>query len=278
VAVVARDWVGRGFAADQGAHTDVQIDVGPDGHARVVEADIYLNFELFTFRVGETGTGLDLVAVLLHEGLHAWGSLLHPCEEGGAAGAPACESLPDARLSALYPIYADGAGRVLGADDRAGLCAVYGDCVPSCPVGASCVEGACLPDACVDPGCTSCIEDCGGERCAAGACAAGVCAAVGAAAGFCVPEGSAGAPCEGASACMSGLCLTSTRVGRHCTTACVGDAECGADQSCTAVDGRRVCAPRTSGSTCSAGRGGSSLPAALAAVGLAWLSRRRRSS
>lgn len=275
VSVVSRDWLGRGFSADQGAHTDVQIEVGADGHARIVEADIYLNFDLYTFQTAETGEGLDLIAVALHEGLHLAG-LLHPCELE-ASSAPLCDASPEARLSALYPIYALGAGRSLGDDDEAGLCALYGDCVPSCPMGASCVDGACLPDPCVDPGCTACEDECGGERCAAGGCGAGVCATVGAAAGYCVPEGSVGAPCEGASDCMSGLCLTSTRVGRHCTAACSTDAECGADQACASVDGQRVCAPRPAASSCAVGRS-SSMLGVLAAVSLVWLSRRRRRS
>jgi len=254
--VVGRDWEARGFPADQGAFTDVQIEVDAEGRARIVEADIYLNFDLYEFAplpdTGGMSGVLDLETVVLHEALHAFGGLLHPCEIDGAGGAPDCAAVTDAMASAIYPLYQDTPPG-LSADDQAGLCSVYGDCSPTCPVGSSCLRGLCEPDACVEPECGVCSEDCGAPRCSADTeCTEGTCGVVGAVTGFCVPQGSPGAGCGAATDCASGLCLTSARAGRYCTFTCDDDAPCGADQYCASVDGRSVCAPRPPTGGCSA--------------------------
>jgi hypothetical protein len=249
ISVVSHGWVGMGLRADQAAYSDIEIEIGDDGYARIVEADIYLNFDLFAFGTDDPAL-LDLQTVLLHEGLHAWGALAHNCEFGAALGAPDCATLVGATASAVYPIYQDGAGRTLGADDQAGLCAVYGACVPDCPMGSACVDGLCEPVACEAPACSVCEADCGGGACDLdGTCSSGTCAIVGAAEGYCLPIGSIGTACGAASDCGSGLCLTSTRVGRYCTYECATDEVCGAGQYCAEVDGRTVCAP-TTGATC----------------------------
>ncbi|MBZ0119974.1 MAG: hypothetical protein K8H88_23500 [Sandaracinaceae bacterium] len=250
-------WQARGLPLEQAALADVQIERYGQG-IRIVEVDVYLDASR-PYAL-ETGEGqLDLQTVLTHEvGGHGQG-LLHPCELGGASGAPDCAASADHASSALYPAYSpDGSGRSLGADDVEGICALYrtpSSCAESCARGLVCSAGRCVDPTCGEP---SCLRE--PPMCAAdGTCSEGACAVAGYDEGYCVAPGSHGAACAQGEDCASGLCLTSARVGSYCTVECRGDAECAGMQRCTALEGRRVCAPLT-GTGCSASSSAAGAP------------------
>ena len=219
---VPSGWTAMGFSPERAATTDVQLVVDADGVARIVEADIYLNTEMFSF--SEDGTDdLDLGAVLIHELGHALG-LLHVCEDI-PEGAPLCLDVEAETPSVMHPDYGRGTGRALGGDDVAGVCSLY--------ASATCPGSGCAAE---------CFED---EDCTAGVCARG-----GVNDGRCVLLGDRGAGCGRGEDCASGLCVTSASSGSYCTSSCPefeSEGVCGEQESCQSIAGRSVCAPRPAG-------------------------------
>jgi hypothetical protein len=263
------DWSARALGPSRGATTDLQLRVRDDGHAEIVEADIYLNLEEFEFDLNAAGTSLDLQAVLTHEGAHSLGGL-HVCEHGEVAGVPSCESTASFRESVLYPDYLGESARLLASDDVSLLCDLYPPssrpCTESCAAGFECRAGACVST--VPPSCSSDSD-----------CSDGVCAAYGEDVGRCVTAGVTGARCMTGNDCASRVCLTESAIGTpYCTTRCATAAECAPGDRCAVVEGTSVCAPPPR-ATCSIGQRNSPrpglptlLPLVLAAFGL----RRRR--
>lgn len=263
------DWSARALGPSRGATTDLQLRVRDDGHAEIVEADIYLNLEEFEFALNAAGTSLDLQAVLTHEGAHSLGGL-HVCEHGEVAGVPSCESTTSFRESVLYPDYLGESARLLAPDDVSLICDLYPPssrpCTESCAAGFECRAGACVSTS--PPSCSS-DSDCPG----------GVCSVYGEDVGTCVTAGVTGARCTTGNDCTSRVCLTESAIGApYCTTRCATEAECAPGDRCAVVAGTSVCAPPPR-STCSIGHRSSStpglitlMPFVLAALGL----RRRR--
>lgn len=288
IEIVTSGWVARGFQAGRGASTDVQLRVldGPAGRqAEIAEADLYLNFDEFTFgRPGSDRSDLDLDGVLVHEVGHMAIGLLHPCETV-AGVAPACESTPEARLSTMYPEYLGESQRMLGADDLSAVCALYPaeGCPSSCAIGFRCEAGACLP--CTADDCST--SECRGPECdpepntlcsAEMPCLAGVCARFGVGMGTCVRAGALGADCTVPTQCDSRLCVVRvapTTGDGYCSTRCMADGECsGPSQFCSADN---VCEPRPGGPSCSVGHGRGPRPlAGLMIAVFLWVVRRRR--
>jgi len=149
------NWNERGFDPQAAGATDMQY-LKDGGSWVIAEADVYLNGEFKWTASGERTPGLrDVRAVVTHELGHVLG-LLHPCEPGGAAGAPDCATSPDDANACMYPIYSFGQSQ-LSTDDVEGLCFLYPG--PRCtaascpeellPMGATCRSG----DACRDGFC-----------------------------------------------------------------------------------------------------------------------------
>ena len=264
IEIVRAGWASRGFPAGRGATTDVQLriaDVAAGQEAEIVEADIYINFEDFSFGMaGAMSSDLDLQGVLTHEIGHQAIGLQHPCEEGSA---PDCSVVPEARMSTMYPTYLGASQRALGDDDTAGVCQLYPSmgCPMSCDIERLCgSSGTCVE--CSNPDCRS---ECVGPTCAPESgiacsdrlpCTQGVCAGFSDGVGTCAASGSIGTPCAEGGQCDSRLCIRRTNpapaIG-YCTSRCVTNAECVGAQTC-GTDG--VCRPIPRGTgSCSFMRG-----------------------
>lgn len=246
IALVPSGWEARGFPAGRAGTTDLLIEHDGAGGVWIVEADVYLNVESFTFVDGTPAAGeLDLRRVLLHEQLHQLG-LEHPCEIDGARGAPDCATDPVFTESALFPDYLAGPGFALSADDQAGLCALYAMppvCEPACGVGEVCLASICVPCG-ADAGCGPPLA-CDAGSCAAGCtsdamCSDRACAIAGPDARSCVARGSFGTACADGDACRSNLCFRSGGAG-FCTETCFDDISCGTGLVCEPVNGTNVC-------------------------------------
>lgn len=263
IEVVTEDWVGRGLPSGRGATTDVQIRLGSDNYAEIVEADIYLNYAAYEFvGGGASGSVLDLQAVLTHELLHALG-LLHNCEHELHETAPLCGS--EHTASAVYPTYLGESARTLSSDDIEGLCFLYEDgCEAPCAAGSICIRAACVPDS------TICSTDADCVR-------SGVCARAGERRGTCTQPRASGSPCASGDDCDSLLCVTGH--GRsYCTVRCEYDDQCSGMQTCAQFDDRRACAPLPDGG-CSVGpqsKQPSRAPSWFALLALAIALRRRK--
>lgn len=199
-------WEKRGFPASAPGATDVVYEK-KSGAWHIIEADIYLNAELFQWSKLPAAP-VYLNAVIVHELGHALG-LLHPCETMATAdpSAPTCSSVNGASETAMYPEY-DPAQASLSQDDVAGLCFLYPkqSCEQSgCPAGSACIDGACQPGCSVETPCNS-----------------------GAA-----PLGD---PCMQGSECSTGVCVDG-----HCVQACGVTPGCGASECATSADGARYC-------------------------------------
>jgi len=242
---ITADWEGLGFEADAAAVTDVQYLEVPGTGWVIAEADIYLNAVDHTWAASETSSDAtrDILSVLTHEVGHFLG-LLHPCEPGGAEGAPDCESDPAFSETTMYPFYDPGQS-TLSPDDEAGLCFLYPneDCSQTgCPSGLQCT-----PEGCREP--------CGSEFCSLGqVCIADQCEQQGTCeTGSCEPEtcvstadctepnycfegrctrGPAvtGDPCSADGDCAEGRCINDG----YCVVPCSTDAQCGSGERCDA--------------------------------------------
>jgi hypothetical protein len=254
-------WADLGFAQDAPGATDIQYERDENDRWTIVEADIYLNAETFSWRTGTgwgTGAedlpgGREIPAVVTHEAGHVVG-LLHPCELGGADGAPACEDSADHAGSAMYPEYS--ANQVyLSADDTDAVCFLYpaaASCaVATCPEGWSCTVSGCSTvcgddlcteqEQCTQDGCTSLSEDCLHGTCNAplecerradcpspmvcieGECTRGI--------------GALGDPCVHGLDCYSGGCSADG----YCALVCSSDDDCGPDEACDDREAIAVC-------------------------------------
>jgi hypothetical protein len=252
-------WVQRGLPADAAGATDVQYERAAGGDWRIVEADVYLNADLFRWiPVGE-GPEADyrsVQSVLTHEMGHALG-LMHPCEPGGAAGAPDCSSHEEMQGTGMYPLYS-AAQSALSEDDTAGVCFLYdpcanGECTP--PDGGIPPDGG-TPEAgganVVKPDGELCATDveCAGSKCAKDGRCASVCHVDSdcggrlCVSGACTPPGAeTGAACAESTDCASGLCVTGMESGAFCSSTCTDATTCPATWQCAVVDGTSVCAP-----------------------------------
>lgn len=254
------------------ATTDVIYEHRASTGWHIVEADIYLNAQNFSFAQGAwSSTSKDLYTVLRHEVGHSLG-LLHPCEAEGAAGAPDCAESQSFTSSVMYPFYQLG-DRALSDDDRAGLCFLY-DCDPKCDSSGAC-DGQDCSTACPGPGCpklecgssASCsMPECrstpecaisGGSplgdpcteanECESGICSDGFCVAAEPAectGGDCSSRGAPlGDPCESSGDCAGGECLIGAKPHSICTRSCASEGTCPSGWSCAEVTGEQVCVP-----------------------------------
>ncbi len=255
IELVYEGWVARGLPSGRGATTELVIERDSEGAGRVIEADVYVNFDQHAWSLGGSGAGLDLVAVLTHELLHVAGGV-HCCEHDDATAPSCADASAECVASASYPDYSTGQ-RSPSADDRALVCALYPaiGCTPSCAVDEVCVEGTCVAE-CKVRDCTPDCDagECGAPRCTVDAdCGGRVCGVAGSAALMCVPAGALGAPCASGGECASRLCVTSTQLPRpFCSDACARDADCSGGLVCRGVGGRDVCAPPPPAAGCRA--------------------------
>lgn len=277
---VGTGWTERGFSSSAAATTDVQYRRLGE-LTEIVEADIYLNADLFRWGID----GRDPQAVLVHEIAHVLG-LLHVCSLDATGSAPMCTA---AHLqSVVHPQYLGLSQRRLGSDDLAGACFLYADVGCSdgeCPAGYRCGDTECEPTCGTDCECRQNI-DCSNGRCDAGVCVEvrrlgdpcaadaecssqqchtfGYCSVVCTAScparfscdtdidAQCVAERSTyGVACSYGNDCTSGLCVSGSWFSAMCTRTC-GDLICPGMDTCEVVDGHAVCTPpRSAGAGCS---------------------------
>jgi hypothetical protein len=245
VEFVTGGWLGRGYAVDAAAVTDVQYQRGSDEQWSIVEADLYINADLQTWDISASGdTGVrSLSAMFIHEGGHMLG-LLHPCESGGTDGAPDCASDPGYAETAMYPFYSVTLAG-LSADDQAGVCFLYPGqkcALTGCIAGEVCTPQGCRAEcnglACAEgevcgaSGCETPASPCGATGCGVPAScdqASDCPPRIGCVLGQCKPgTGALGDPCSAAQDCASGACTSSG----YCAEPCVSDAQCGVAAHC----------------------------------------------
>jgi Matrixin len=303
---VFSNWQERGFDPKAPGITDTQYAKNEQGTWEIVEADTYLNGEYHQW----IGTGaregyVDLESVLVHESGHMLG-LLHPCEPGGAEGAPDCAAHPEMAAETMYPFY-DAGQNTLAADDEAGLCFLY----PACSAGGPCDDH---PNDVTthDDGALAAGRAVDGDPCGTGRqCASGLCAEAGHCVSPCTEDtdchggiacsvsGSGGlgrcgegrlplgAACRSPNECLGGACIGDSDAAKTlCTRACGEDAPCPSGWECGEVDKTPVCWPSdpVANGSCAIGmrtrpgrdRRGRSIAGCLIAAS-AWALRRRRS-
>jgi hypothetical protein len=269
---VTQGWDTLGANPNAAGYTDVAVQASGEGGWTIVEADIYLNAERFSWSIGSGAQG-DVRSVLLHEIGHLWG-LAHVCEDGGGNGIVDCAADPSLSKIVMHPDY-DPTRLALAEDDQRGVCTLYPTaptCEPACAKGETCTREGCVAMALRDAGeivhakggwlevgdpCSS-HDECVSKACAAGACrprcrADSDCAQgdtceldTGGASlgGTCKSARRAmGEPCTESNQCLGNQCLAGSREGDICTRACgEGHAACPAGWSCNEVQGREVCA------------------------------------
>ncbi len=263
------DWAARGFPEDAPGATDVQY-LKQDERWSIVEADIYLNLAFaWSTNASPADDTKDVLAVVTHEVGHALG-LLHPCEAGGANGAPACStSFADSYSGAtMYPFYSFTEAK-LSQDDIDGVCFLYPkNACPDdgCGDGQTCTAEGCvavcggkncaLGEVCTAAGCQTEVP-CNAKSCAGKACftAAGCGALDHCVDGSCsVGERPNGDPCETGVECQEGGCINGT-----CSRQCGGAGACEKGQTCDSASGACVSpllalgASCTDGATCTGG-------------------------
>ncbi len=179
----------------------------------------------------------------MHESGHMLG-LLHPCELGGALGAPDCSQHPEAAEATMYPVYSSGEV-TLSADDVAGVCFLYpgSDCeITGCPSGTVCQPEGCLVkcgermcmagERCTSDGCQPAPPpgECSGPLCTKPGCIRDdECATVQQCVhGKCQGRVLNGDPCKVNEECAGGACD-----GGFCTFACSSDLACPPGLTCS---------------------------------------------
>lgn len=237
------DWRERGLSPQTVATTDLLYEEVESGVWSIVDADILVNANTYTWTASPTDERRRAVdAVISHEFGHALG-LLHPCEHDASA-VRACEMADEEAV--MNPRYNGEAHLRLSEDDEMGLCVIYGGTRTEPPqvetdagppqtgyperqdfdpcssnfqcISGHCADGYCRP-ACNDPGCTDGIGF--GER------------------------------CTQASDCGSGVCVTSNGNG-HCSRTCEALLSCPEGRVCREIDNISVCTNPLPSGTCSA--------------------------
>ncbi len=195
-------WVESGWRHDSNAIgvTGPAWSFGGGGSPRIVEADMEMNGVHYTWITGSgRGSSVNAYSIVLHEGGHYYG-LGHSSDSSAT----------------MYFAYTGGIDS-LGADDQAGICALYPgsgmvDCTTTgCPSGQMCVSGSCVP-------------------------------AMGGSGDVC-------SPCSSSSDCTSGVCLRYPDGSPYCGRSCTSSAQCGSGDMCVSVTGAGGQCIRFSGMT-----------------------------
>ncbi|MBZ0116705.1 MAG: matrixin family metalloprotease, partial [Sandaracinaceae bacterium] len=206
-------WVESGWG-----HSGSAIGVtGPRWSSNIIEADMELNGVNYRWVTGGgSGSSVNTYSIVLHEGGHYYG-LGHT----------------DVAGSSMWPSYGGGVVS-LGADDRAGICALYpgegpSDCtVTGCPSGQQCVSGACQPITGDGMLCSPCAQS---SQCSGGLCL-----------GYPDGRGYCGLSCTSSSQCGTGGRCINTTGGPQCVRLVDGapscatpamPSGCGSDSDCT---------------------------------------------
>lgn len=242
------EWEARGFDRSMPAVTIVDY-AQKDGAWAIVEADVYLNAELFSWHLrgaGELGS-VDVLAVMTHEAGHVLG-LLHSCEQDltTSTAENSCNpTITDRVPTTMYPEYSPDQAQLM-PDDMLGVCTLY----PAEEDG--CAEGSCEP----------------ADRIGYSIFATVDCASVSDATVLECLVQPFGSLCDSSMACESGLCLETSGKSSVCTNACESSGPaCESGWACTHVDGQDVCTPERETSGCAV----TPTPLRNGSMGLVWI-------
>jgi len=152
--------------ADVVATTDLLFQETDEGW-QIVEADILINDEMFMLTPSLLdGSKTRLDRVVAHEAGHVLG-LAHPCratDDPADQTAEPCSAIHESSL--MHPIYYTVDETTISADEREGLCAVYGGVSPAEP--PPCDDDRCATPEPVDTELGAQCDD-------PGVCASGIC-------------------------------------------------------------------------------------------------------